>query len=571
MTEANKSLYAAVLLIFLSGFCAIRAVDRHSLTYDAVKYPASGYDYLRTLRLRTDPENPPVGKVLTALPFLIIDADPPQLTDGSDERGFDTGWRFFFRNKVPGDVLAYYARLPAVAAGMLLALTLFLFARRRFSGWGSLVALVFLLAGPMYRALTTLATTDIFLALFFLSAVYWLDRELEGERPNQHYLSGAGIFAAAAVLTKFSGLLFYPLAAAAVLRRRRLMLGILDLIVLGMPLLILSTMLYGSDFGRLWEGVLFQKTVLSRGPHLTFFWDVLEKRAWPQYYLVSFFLKTPYPFLLALAAGLFFWVRTPERRQIVLVAAPFLLFLAAASGNRFYATRYLFPVYPLLALTAAAAWDFGRRRGKVLILILAAWQVGEAAWAYPHYLSYMNLPWRAQGHRYLANSDFDWGQDLPALADFLTLERRPPLQLCYFGTSDPEAWGIEAQQLATVSKSYVSDTVLPLAPERELLAVSAGCRQYMTVRAGAETLRAWAWLDKRRPIKVVAGTFFIYDIRDDAEAHGRIGQLHAAQGDLRKALREAQRVLEIEPGSAEGKAFLSFVRGRMGGEAGLIQ
>ena len=64
-------------------------------------------------------------------------------------------------------------------------------------------------------------------------------------------------------------------------------------------------------------------------------------------------------------------------------------------------------------------------------------------------------------------------------------------------------------------------------------------------------------------MRVLAGTISVYDIKNDVEAHGRIGQLHAAQGELDKALREAKRILEIAPEDQQGKAFLSFVMGKI--------
>lgn len=543
----------------LSLFASVHSITRHSLTFDAVKYPPSGYDYLRTGLIRMDAENPPLGKALLALPLFLLSPDPPSPRGGDDPRGFGTGRDFFFKNKVPGKTLAFAARLVTAAAAAGLAVLLFLLARGRFGMPAALCALAFLLTEPMYRGLSALATTDMLLAFFFVLGFYLLDGYLEkGARGR---LLGAAAAAAAAFLTKFSGLLFFPLAAAWVWSRKDWKETLRVLVVLAGVLGAAVVLAYRSQTDALLGGLAYQMTALREGPPLAFFLDELGRRAWPHYYLVSLVLKTPYPFLIAAGMGFYLLSKSGERRLAWELAVPLLFFLAVAGRNRFYATRYLFPAFCLLCLCAAAAWKRGGGRARGALVLLALWQFGEAAWAHPHHLSYLNLPWRVEGHRRLSNSDFDWGQDLPALADYWRGEGGPPMVLCYFGTAAPSAWGIEAQEIITVPGITESDFVLPPRPARELLAVTAGCRQYMTVTfPDGRMIRAWEWLDSRKPVKVLAGTVFIYDITGDSPAHARLGQLHLAQGEPKKALREGLRVLEIDPSDATGRAFVEFVR-----------
>ena len=81
---------------------------------------------------------------------------------------------------------------------------------------------------------------------------------------------------------------------------------------------------------------------------------MLSVRGWPYYYLVSFFLKTPYPFVLAAGVGLAAWLRSRARQGLWWVMVPAALFLLATSAGHYYATRYLFPAFPMLALLPAA-------------------------------------------------------------------------------------------------------------------------------------------------------------------------------------------------------------------------
>jgi hypothetical protein len=64
----------------------------------------------------------------------------------------------------------------------------------------------------------------------------------------------------------------------------------------------------------------------------------------------------------------------------------------------------------------------------------------------PHYLSYFNslAGGPETGYARLADSNVDWGQDLPALkAELTRLGAKHPL-LSYFGTAPIEAYGVEA-------------------------------------------------------------------------------------------------------------------------------
>ena len=80
-------------------------------------------------------------------------------------------------------------------------------------------------------------------------------------------------------------------------------------------------------------------------------------------------------------------------------------------------------------------------------IAIVALQAVSAATIAPYDLSYFNslVGGPSQGFRYLADSNVDWGQDLPALRDTLARvgARRPGLS--YFGSAPPEAYGVNAE------------------------------------------------------------------------------------------------------------------------------
>jgi hypothetical protein len=112
--------------------------------------------------------------------------------------------------------------------------------------------------------------------------------------------------------------------------------------------------------------------------------------------------------------------------------------------------RHLLPIYPallVLAGSAVAGQAGGLRRAAMAgCLLLAA---GSAVAAWPDFLAYFNLlsGGSQSGYRKLVDSSLDWGQDLPAFAEWEAREGVGPGYLSYFGTASPDHYGIRAQRL----------------------------------------------------------------------------------------------------------------------------
>lgn len=100
--------------------------------------------------------------------------------------------------------------------------------------------------------------------------------------------------------------------------------------------------------------------------------------------------------------------------------------------------RHLLPSYPPLMIlaggtVAAARTPWGRR----LVMLLVALHAADVAARWPHPLAYFNqiVP-RGGGHRWLVDSNLDWGQDFLRLRRWLESGRRPDerVYLAYFGS-----------------------------------------------------------------------------------------------------------------------------------------
>ncbi len=121
--------------------------------------------------------------------------------------------------------------------------------------------------------------------------------------------------------------------------------------------------------------------------------------------------------------------------------------------------RHILPIYPLLYILAGAAvWGLKERGPLVRGLTLgsAGLFALTSFWTHPKHLAYFNLliGGPANAYRHLVDSSLDWGQDLPGLNAWLgrnaTIDRngvRPRTYLSYFGTDNPERFGIDAVML----------------------------------------------------------------------------------------------------------------------------
>jgi hypothetical protein len=137
-------------------------------------------------------------------------------------------------------------------------------------------------------------------------------------------------------------------------------------------------------------------------------------------------LKTPLPTLLLFAAGLAALVcgrrsgkvrRNPLAIGLGVFAVTYFVALVRSDLNIGY--RHLLPVTAVLAIGAGGLAPSGfplrwRRPWSVALGLALVWLVAGTLLAAPHWIGYFNEAvggWK-NGHRYLADSNLDWGQDL---------------------------------------------------------------------------------------------------------------------------------------------------------------
>lgn len=542
VSPRGQTRLAAVLLLAVFAVLCVHGLRWDTPTADEFAHLPAGYHYLKTGRFDLFPTNPPLVKILCALPLLALD---PAIDTQTQVQ--NTGWYpwifgtdFMERNRAGYDRIFFFGRLPVVALGLLLCVLVFLWAREMYGDEAGLVALFFTVFCPSLIAHAHLATIDVGLAVFVILSLYLLHRFLE--RPSPGRLIACGVALGLAQFTKFTALLLYPvfiLLVLAALRRSpwKRLLGSLAAIFL-LSLLVLDAAYLFQGVGRTVGGYRFESRLMrtltsglpagtplplssawiegfdglqlinDQGEYPEYLFGRWSREGSKAYYLVTLVFKTPLPLLLAFLFTPF--VRRPDRpRGEMFLWLPALALFAAFSllSKVHYGIRYILPVLPLAIIWSARLVPWVRERGRAVqaaaVVLLLAYPV-SALLATPDTLSYFNLLAGGQGERILLDSNLDWGQGLKRVRAYMDREGIATIGLAYFGHVDPAIYGI--------------DWHFPRPDRPGLVAVSANFLHgypYATYAGGRIVPvppDAFTWIAKSPRVAELGGGIFVYRV-----------------------------------------------------------
>jgi len=192
-------------------------------------------------------------------------------------------------------------------------------------------------------------------------------------------------------------------------------------------------------------------------------------QGWTGFFPYTFLVKTPLEILalLVLAAGAvrWRWPRAGDRRLRAAWASLYpvlpLWTLIAVYGAAALAShlnighRHLLPLYgPLFILCGILGRAWARPSGRAVVAVLLAALAGEAVATFPDYLAYFNgIVTPRHAYRHLVDSSLDWGQDLPAVRNYLDRHHPDSAYLSYFGAASPGYYGIGARLLYSVGSN----------------------------------------------------------------------------------------------------------------------
>ncbi|HEV7500935.1 MAG TPA: glycosyltransferase family 39 protein [Vicinamibacteria bacterium] len=432
---------------------AISSERGKSAVFDEIIHLPPGYAALKLGDHRMNPLHPPLARIIAAVPLLFMDVkvDPDDLA-WHTARPWEWGKRFLYRWN-DGDRLLFWGRLPIVALAMVLAVSVFWWARRAWGAPAGFLALVLCVLDPDVLAHGHLVTNDLPVVLFVFLAVIAFERLVR--RVTVGRTIAVALAVGAAFATKFSAFALPPILAALALvvawrpeplavaigparavegRGRKLailagLLAVIGLLALGVvwaaygfhnaltPDPTVDAFMHAHDAppanpvlrigARLTRGHLLPEAWVwgflncfksfSRRP--SFLLGQYSDRGWWYYFPVAIALKAPLPLLvLVAAAGVLAWTRPAGGRTQWFVWLPPALFLALTmTQNINIGHRHVLAIYPFLFVAAsrcaAVAWETRGRAGRAAraaVVGLVVLYAASVLRQHPNYLAYFN-------------------------------------------------------------------------------------------------------------------------------------------------------------------------------------
>jgi hypothetical protein len=453
---------------------------RNSLTWDEGHHLFSGYMSWKRADYGLNPEVPPLVKMVSAVPLLRMPlAVPPLRGRFFKTEAFLDGKDFLFDNDC--NRVLFRARMAASLFSFALALLVFAAAREMFSTTAAFIALALLVFDPNFLAHGALVTTDVGSAFTLFATVYAFYRWRAA--PTWPRLVLVGLAAGLALVTKFTGVLVFPMLALLALcefafpsrfssvstpepqARRSLGVHLLGgLAATTVMAWLVTWAFYGFRYAARPAGLalhpplqkylpllanqraahaiaLFARmhllpeswlygladTKITADTYTSYFFGHVYPHGNLLYFPAAFAIKSTIPFLilLLLAAILLAARRMSCPREILYLTLPAALyFLVAMISNMNIGARHLLPIYPFLYILGAGAASTLIRQHHVWIYPVATlvlWQAVDSVYMYPAYIAFGNDLWGGPPavHRYLSDASVDWGQQLNDVRAYL--------------------------------------------------------------------------------------------------------------------------------------------------------
>jgi Dolichyl-phosphate-mannose-protein mannosyltransferase len=490
-------------LLAIHAALGISSAGQLTATHDEYWHLPIGLLNLKTGRFDFDDLNPPLCRVLAALPLTLTSAH----TGAAEVHHDPIGWGdvFIAENRDHYQRWFTLGRSMMVLLSVLGGLTLAVWARELFGNVAGLLAALFWAFEPNLIAHGSFVTTDMGAAAFFVFCLYAVWRF--ARRPSWKTALLFGGLLGLAQLAKFTSLALYPISLAVfvlvagweiptddpanrpegptrpgVLKLCGLWLGaiVLSLIVLNAGYLFRGSFstLGSYDFqSRVLKSSVNRFDALLRLPiplprdyvtgidhqrqimeqkHPVYLDGQWSEDGFHGYYAWAMLYKLPHPLQL-LNLLVLLWIvmpggraRRPAVQAIILLPAIVVLTIAEGSAMQL-GIRYVLPVIPFAILFAsqAARWlNFKTFPVRSAATVVLAGAMVLSVRDHPEHISYFNelAGGPLGGREHLLDSNLDWGQDLGGLATYLkkhaSRDTESEIGLAYFGTVPPAALGI---------------------------------------------------------------------------------------------------------------------------------
>ncbi len=292
-------------------------------------------------------------------------------------------------------------------------------------------------------------------------------------------------------------------------------------------------------FGHYFLGLLMASQRVSGG-NTVYFLNEISNKGWWYYFPVVYLLKIPLAFhiLTLIALWYVFWIviikrpswqnvfhritnwiknHFPEFSMLIFLA---IYWITSITGALNIGVRHILPVFPFMYILVSLGivrWIKSISRAcykKIavcLVLVLLGFYIISSLLVWPHYLTYFNeiANGTKNGYKYAVDSNYDWGQDMKRLKEWVDENNIEKIYLSYFGGSNPEYY------LKEKYAPWWGDRDKKELPKGSYLAVSATLLQGgkgTAVPGFDQPTGYYLWLDNYEPIARAGNSIFIYYI-----------------------------------------------------------
>jgi hypothetical protein len=524
-----------------------RFIESNSQTFDEAVHLTAGYSYLKRGDFRLNIEDPPLPKLLWALPILLIHDlpfEPPQdLWEQADE--WLIGKDFLYESSVPFQKLLSMGRWVNLILGGILIVAIGWWSFRLWGYLGSKISMVVASFDPNLLALSCILSSDVSLTLFTTTTFYLLWEYVQ--KPTSWKIILLGISLGFALGSKFSSIFvvatlfasiglfliwgdFFTLPGIEVDRnqssfKKRFQLAIPAIIRITLiAFLTLLPLYFFTQFPAWGKGLKQQFLRNAFEPPKYYFFGEVTSSGSLLYFPFAFLAKTPIGTLVLL---FFSYIavrfhRSLTRREWFFLVLPPLIFLGMMMLTKVnMGIRVILPIYPFLFVlmgrlgTTESSYELpklGQIIPYFMILVCLGLVIKSSVRSSEHQLSYFNelVGGSRKAYAYLGDSNLDWGQDLDRLKYYVHQEKLDILYLSYAGTAPPAKYGIRYELLPSWGYLEISKDRVPEDSKRHVLAISISNLQGIYLKDP----KTYHWLFETKPTTIVGNTIWIFDLTD---------------------------------------------------------
>jgi len=252
--------------------------------------------------------------------------------------------------------------------------------------------------------------------------------------------------------------------------------------------------------------------------HTAYLLNSYSDSGWWYYFPLAFLVKTPTSLqilmLMAFILAIFKYIKRPFKNIIkkipnpayILIIPPLIYFIFSMSGKLNIGLRHILVVYPFIYIILGWLIIIKLKKWKRLfyffLSLLLLFFITSSLLIYPHYLAYFNVISGGpnNGHKYLVDSNIDWGQDVKKLKGYMDQNMIEYVCFSYFGQAKLDYYDIDYQYLPN-NQNFKGIKEL-------------NCVVAISLTSLLSREREYDWLLDYEPDDKIGYSIYIYDFRN---------------------------------------------------------